>query len=137
MTRTLVRLGVALVLLGSMAACGDTSAPVVPTSAGPATTATAPTASADEPTGSGSEAPLDEPVDLVVMAASGGAGVAERYGPLLAEALGREVRYHDKIGAHPAEVLSGVESGADVVAGAEVILMYFPPIDYEPPEFLV
>jgi len=70
------------------------------------------------------------------MAYSGGAGVAERYGPLLAEALGREVRYHAQVDSFPTEVLSGAASGADVVAGAEAILMYFPPVGYEPPSFL-
>ncbi len=40
--------------------------------------------------------PAGEPIDLVHMSDSGGAEVAERYADLAAEALGREVRLHDR-----------------------------------------
>lgn len=125
----------ALVLL--LAACGGNAVTSAPTP----TVSSAPTAAGSttvEPSGSGGEPPAgDEPVDLVVLAASGGAGVSERYAPLLAAALGREVRTHSKIGARPTELLSGTEGFyADIVAGAEVILFYFPPAGYEPPDFL-
>jgi hypothetical protein len=133
-------LGAAFVL-GAVLALATACTGGQPTSS-PAPRATAaatvtPTAAADVGTGTGSEpSPGDEPLDLVVLAASGGSGVAERYAPLLAEASGREVRNHGHLWVRPTGVLSGAESGADVVAGAEVILMYFPPVDYEPPGFL-
>lgn len=39
--------------------------------------------------------PAGEPVDLLVMSDSSGVGVAERYAPLAAQALDREIRVHD------------------------------------------
>jgi len=87
--------------------------------------------------GGGKPVAGDEPLDLVVMAASGGAGVAERYGPLVADALDREVRTHAKIGARPTEILEGAEgSWAELVAGAEIIVFNFPPGGFEPPSHL-
>ena len=137
MTRSVACLAVMVVLVVSLAACGasgTTLAPSVTGTPAPSTTAPAtaePSVSASEPSST------SEPVDLVVVAASGGAGVSERYAPLLAAALDREVRTHSKIGARPTELLSGTEGFyADIVAGAEVILFYFPPAGYEPPDFL-
>jgi hypothetical protein len=136
MTRSGAALALVLVLLGSLAACGDSGTAVEPTAAvTPAPTAT-PSATGS-PGASAEPSAADEPVDLVVVAASGGAGVSERYAPLLAAALGREVRTHSKIGSLPTELLSGTEGfDTDIVAGAEVILFYFPPAGYEPPDFL-
>jgi hypothetical protein len=130
MTRSALRVAVMLVALGSLTACGVGGTTLSPTlTAAPSVTT--------EPAGSGGEPSTAlEPVDLLVMAASGGAGVSERYAPVLSAALDREVRTHDKIGALPTSVLSGAEDGADVVAGAEVILFYFPPAGREPPAFL-
>lgn len=77
------------VLLASLAACGGGSgAKAAPTvTASPASDA--------------------EPLDLVMLANSGGDGVAEPYAALAAEALGREVQAHDHFGAGPNELLSG------------------------------
>ncbi len=136
MTRSVVALAV-MVLLGSTAACGDSGATLSPTmTAAPPVTAP-PSASAGPSSSGGEPSPADEPVDLVVMALSGGWGVSERYAPLLTAALGRDVRTHGKIDALPTEVLGGPwPYWADTVAGAEVILFYFPPAGYEPPGFL-
>jgi hypothetical protein len=134
MTRSIGALALMLVLLAGCSGSGVTVTPTptelpAPTAVGPATV---------EPTSSdGEPSPGDEPVDLVVVAASGGEGVSERYAPLLAAALGREVRTHSKIGSRPTELMSGSAGfDADIVAGAEVILFYFPPAGHEPPEFL-
>lgn len=136
MAHRLMSLAVAW-LLASVAACATSQPSAAPTATVIREPTVHPTASI-APSAAAEEEPSseDEPVDLVVMAASGGAGVAERYAPLLAEALGREVRNHGHLWARPTEVLSGAEGGADVVAGAEVILYYFPPGGYEPPAFL-
>ncbi len=137
MTRSVVVLAVVVVLAGSLASCGASGATLTPSVTATPTPTAAPSATAALSSSGGEASPSAEPVDLVVVAASGGAGVSERYAPLLAAALGREVRTHSKIGALPSELLSGTEGFyADIVAGAEVILFYFPPADYEPPEFL-
>ncbi len=131
MTRSVVAMTAILILLVAVTACGERAATGAPT----ATTAPAP----PQPSGSRAEPSQAEgSVDLVVIAASGGDGVSERYAPLLADALGRDVRTYGKVGSLPTEVLSGAEGqwAADAVAGAEVILFYFPPVGFEPPEFL-
>jgi hypothetical protein len=136
MAHRLMSLAVAA-LLASVAACSGSqpsaapTTPIAPASTVAPTATRAPSAAVEEDPSS-----VAEPVDLVVMAASGGAGVDWRYAPLLAEALDREVRNHGHLWARPADVLSGAEDGAGVVAGAEAILMYFPPDGFEPPSFL-
>ncbi len=92
-------------------------------------------------TGSGSasveSSPAGEPLDLLVVADSGGEGIAEKYGPLAAEALGREVvaRSHLNAGATIGKLRSLVETDwwAEDVADAEIIVFYVNPWGFEPP----
>lgn len=72
-------------------------------------------------------APGGDALDLVYFSDSGGWGVAEKYGELAAEALGREVRVHDHaIGNLAAvRVLDMVrDSLREEVADAEIIVVY-------------
>lgn len=78
-------------------------------------------------TGPEALAPEDEAIDLVYFSDSGGWGVAERLGELAAEAIGREVRVHDRaIGGLPAvKVLEYVRGPlAEEVAEAEIVVVY-------------
>ena len=83
--------------------------------------------------------PAGEPVDLLVMSDSSGWGLAERYAPLAAEALDREIRVHDWArGGEPITViLDWVQTTlADEVAEAEIIVVYGYPggLEYDLPE---
>ena len=91
-------------------------------------------------TGSGSasveSSPAGEPLDLLVVADSGGEGIAEKYAPLAAEALGREVVAHSHLipGAMITKLQRAVESiWAEDVADAEIIVFYVNPWGFEPP----
>jgi hypothetical protein len=88
--------------------------------------------------GSSEPFPAGEPVDVVILADSGGAGVAELYAAKAAEALDREIRVHDHSigGARVDRILSGVRNDwADDVADAEIIVFYVHPGGYDPPSF--
>ena len=83
--------------------------------------------------------PADEPVDLLVLTDSSGWGLAERYGSLAAEALGREIRVHDRAegGTPITDILDWLQTSlADEVAEAEIIVIYgFPgDLEYDMPE---
>lgn len=72
-------------------------------------------------------APQDEAIDLVYFSDSGGWGVAERYGELASEAVGREVRVHDHAtgGLAAVKVLEYVRGPlAEEVAEAEIVVVY-------------
>ncbi|MCJ7781303.1 MAG: SGNH/GDSL hydrolase family protein [Acidimicrobiia bacterium] len=73
---------VAVGLLASLAACGDGETNVAPT------TPVAPTMTEEQPSSDVEPFPTGEPVDLVYISDSGGAGVVERYAELAAEANG-------------------------------------------------
>lgn len=106
-------------LLTSLAACGGGSGATA-----------APTGTAEASPGSDAES-----IDLVMLANSGGRGVAEPYAARATDALGREVRVHDYIfdGAGPNELLSGIQGGwADDVAEAEIIVFIVSPIGVTP-----
>jgi hypothetical protein len=80
-----------------------------------------------------------EPVDLLVLTDSSGWGLADRYASFAAEALGREVRVHDRAqgGAPITDILDQVQTSlADEVAEAEIIVIYgFPGgLEYDLPE---
>ena len=112
---------VSAVLLASLAACGGGSG------ATPAPTVTAEASPASDV----------EPLDLVMLANSGGDGVAEPYAALAAEALGREVRAHDHFGAGPNELLSGIQgSWAADVADAEIVTIIVSPVGVTPAKHL-
>jgi hypothetical protein len=120
-------------LVASLAACAGGSG------ATPAPTMTiAPTMAAEASPASDTEASPAadvEPIDLVLLANSGGRGLAEPYAALAAEALGREVRAHDFIidGAGPNDLLSMIQgSRADDVADAEIIVFIVSPIGVTP-----
>jgi hypothetical protein len=106
LTRPVVPLA-AGVLLAWLTACGGSVPTVAPTTPGGAF-------------------PAGEPVDLVYISNSAGIGVAEKYGKLAAEALGREVRVHDHTGLGSlTHLLQLVRSSlADEVAGAEIIVVF-------------
>lgn len=85
-----------------VASCGggdtnDTTAPAVPTTSSPTTTVppTTTKTATEEADLEMEPFPAGEPVDLLVMSDSSGVGVAERYAPLAAQALDREIRVHD------------------------------------------
>ena len=90
-------------------------------------------------TGSGSasveSSPAGEPLDLLVVADSGGEGIAEKYAPLAAEALGREVVAHSHTipGATIRKLQNAVKFWADDVADAEILVFYVNPWGFEPP----
>lgn len=121
--------------LAPLAACGggesDDATTVAPASTAPAT--------AETPDPTVEQAAEGEPVDFVLLADSGGGGVAELYAAKAAEALDREIRIHDfsRGGATADDILSGVQhSWSDQVADAEIIMIYMHPGGYEPPEFV-
>ena len=106
------------------------------TTAVPETTTTTVTEQAESDAG---PFPLGEPVDLLIMSDSSGIGVAERYAPLAAEALDREIRVHDWArGGEPITViLDWIQTTlADEVAEAEIIVVYGYPggLEYNLPE---
>ena len=113
MTRSVDAPAAMSVLAGSPVGCSASRATLAPTAT--ATPAPLPASSATRrPSGSGGErSPSDEAVDLVVVAASGGAGVSERFAPLLAAAPGQEVRTHSKIGSRPTELVSMLDVFSD------------------------
>lgn len=115
-------------MLASLAACGAGESDVAPT-----TTVAEHSGSDDEPF------PAGEPVDLLYISDSGGAEVAERYVELAAEALDREVRFHDHRagGMSMRNVPFFVQTSlADVVAEAEIIVLYAHPggLEYNLPQ---
>ena len=127
MRRTLGLLASA-VLLASLAACGGRGATAAPT------VTVVPSASAEVSPGSDAEA-----LDLVVLASSGGHGVAEPYAALAAEALGREVRAHEHIvdGVGPNALVTWIQSDwADDAAEAEIIVFNVSPIGVVPASHL-
>ena len=122
---------VAVGLLASVASCGGSEQEAASTSTAPAT-AEAPPDSAPGPF------PTGEPVDFVLLADSGGGGVAEPYAAKAAEALDREIRVHDfsRGGARADDILSGIQySWAQAVADAEIIVFYVHPGGFVPPSF--
>lgn len=83
--------------------------------------------------------PAGEPVDLLYISDSGGWEVAERYVELAAEALDREVRFHDhRIGGMSMSTVPSMvrDSLADEVAEAEIIVLYAQPrgLEYKLPQ---
>ncbi len=83
--------------------------------------------------------PAGEPVDLVYISDSGGWEVAERYVELAAEALDREVRFHDqRIGGLSMSTVPSMVRGslAGQVAEAEIIVLYAHPggLEYNLPQ---
>jgi len=115
------------VLLAWLTACGGSGPTVAPTTpATPTTTIAPPPASEAPPSSEGGVFPAGEPVDLVYISNSAGIGVAEKYGKLAGEALGREVRVHDHTGMGSlTQLLRLVKSSlADEVAGAEIIVVF-------------
>ncbi len=83
--------------------------------------------------------PAGEPVDLVYISDSGGLEVAERYVELAAEALDREVRFHDhRIGGLSMSTVPSMVRGslAGVVGEAEIIVLYAHPggLEYNLPQ---
>jgi len=80
--------------------------------------------------------PSGEPLDLVLLSDSGGWGIAEKYGALAQEALGRDVAIHNHIipASSAGEIRSAVEGEwADDVAGAEIVVFYVAPLGVDPP----
>ena len=130
-----------------LASCGDgdsteatqpgADSTMGPTSTTVQTTITTPVE--DEGSSDAGPFPPGEPVDLLVLTDSSGWGMAERFGPLAAEALDREVRVHDWArGGEPITViLDWVQTIlADKVAEAEIIVVYGYPggLEYDLPE---
>ena len=121
--------------LASLAACGgsesDDATTVAPASTAPATA---------ESQGPAAElSPGGEPVDFVLLADSGGGGVADPYAAKAAEALDREIRIHDHStgGATAQHILTSVQGPwADDVADAEIIVLYMHPGGFDPPGFV-
>ena len=72
---------------------------------------------------------------MLVVADSGGEGIAEKYAPLAAEALGREVVAHSHTipGATIRRLQNAVKFWADDVADAEILVFYVNPWGFEPP----
>ena len=123
-----------------LASCGEKESTDSTTST-TSTTVPTPTTMAvqDEASSDAGPFPAGEPVDLLVMTDSSGIGVAERYAPLAAEALDREIRVHNWArGGEPITViLDWVQTTlADKVAEAEIIVVYgFPGgLEYDLPE---
>lgn len=122
--------------LASLAACGssesdDATTPVAPASTAPATDETPGVAAESSPEG--------EPLDFVLLADSGGAGVADLYAAKAAEALDREIWIHDHStgGASAQRILTSIQGPwADDVADAEIIVLYMAPGGFEPPGFV-
>jgi hypothetical protein len=82
--------------------------------------------------------PAGAPIDVVVLADSGGSGVADLYAAKAAEALDREIRVHDHSigGARIDRILSGIRNDwADDVSDAEIIVFYVHPGGFDPPSF--
>lgn len=80
--------------------------------------------------------PAGEPVDFVLLADSGGGGVAELYAAKAGEALDREIRIHDlsRGGATADDILNGIQNfWTDQVADAEIVVFYVHPGGYEVP----
>ena len=80
--------------------------------------------------------PSGEPLDLVLLSDSGGWGIAEMFGPLAEDALGRDVAVHSHIipASSAGEIRSAVEGEwADDVAGAEIVVFYVSPAGFDPP----
>lgn len=128
-----------------LASCGngdstETTQPGVDSTMGTTWTTLPTTTAVDEEVSSDSGPfPLGEPVDLLVLTDSSGWGIAERYAPLAAEALDREIRIHDWArGGEPiTSILDWVQTSlADKVADAEIIVVYGYPggLEYDLPE---
>jgi hypothetical protein len=132
MVRRLIAVSAALVLV-TMAACSGESDDASMSIA--ATTSVVEQSSSSEV----SPFPAGEPLDLLVLTDSSGWGVADRYAPLAAEALDREVRALDLagLGDHNIENLLVMiqTSRADEVAESEIIVVYGYPgrLEYELP----
>ena len=123
--RMILVVALSVVILTSCAGSGTTDATELPASVASSTTTvgspTSTTVPGDVPF------PAGEPVDLLVLTDSSGWGIAERYAPLAAEALNREVRVHDFAagGQSISETLAQIQTSlAEVVAEAEVIVVY-------------
>jgi hypothetical protein len=124
MTRRSLALFAAAGLLAGLGACGGTESEVAPTAA-----------QQEQPGSDTGPFPAGEPIDLVYVSDSAGAGVAELYADLAAEALDREVRVdeHVKGDARLTELRDLVRfSIADEVAEAEIIVLYGNPEGLEP-----
>ncbi len=132
----------AAALVAGGCAPGDDAASEETASAASAatTTTTAPAPTADVQPGSPSALfPAGQPLDFVLLADSGGGGVAERYAAKAAEALDREIRVHDHStgGATANDILSNVRGRwADDVADAEIVVFYVHPGGFDPPSFV-
>jgi hypothetical protein len=113
-----------------VASCGGEDSTDSPTTAATPDTASDP-ASGPFPEG--------EPVDFVLLADSGGGGVADLYAEEAAAALDREIRVHDfTTGMATADqILSDIQGyRAAAVAGAELIVFYVHPGGFVPRSFL-
>ena len=124
--RCLVLLAVVVLLVP---ACTDNADDDAAVNASTTTTTTLPstTTVTEQAESDAGPFPLGEPVDLLIMSDSSGIGVAERYAPLAAEALDREIRVHDWArGGEPITViLDWIQTTlADEVAEAEIIVVY-------------
>jgi hypothetical protein len=132
MVRRLIAVSAALVLVTMTACSGESN---------DASTSTAATTSVVEQSSSSevSPFPAGEPLDLLVLTDSSGWGVADRYAPLAAEALDREVRALDLAGLGDHSIKNLLEmiqtSRADEVAESEIIVVYGYPggLEYELP----
>jgi hypothetical protein len=137
---------VATVLM--LASCGNaestqaTTQPEVETTAS-ATSTTAPTTTTmvveEKSSSDAGPFPADEPVDLLVLTDSSGWGIAERFAPLAAQALKREIQFDDWArGGEPiTKILDWMQTIlADKVAEAEIIVMYafLGGLEYDLPE---
>ena len=130
-----------------LASCGDdesteTTEPEVNSTVNATSIALPTTTAAAAETEASSDAgpfPAGEPVDLLVLTDSSGWGLAERFAPLAAEALDREIRVHDwaEGGTPLTDILDWVKTSlADEVSEAEIIVVYGYPggLEYDLPE---
>lgn len=147
MLRRLFLLSLAAALVAGGCSQGDevASDETTSTASTATTTTTAPTTAAptatvgEQPESDPGQSPAGEPLDLVVLADSGGWGVAALYAAKAAEALDREIRAHGctQGGARVERILSNVQQRcADDVADAEIIVFYVSPQGFEPPSYL-
>lgn len=124
-------------LLVSLAACGVSGTTTAPTVTVEPTASAVPSTDAEgSPSSDAGSSPAGEPIDFVLLADSGGGGVATKYAARVSEGLGREVRVHDRSrgGATATDILFDVRyNGADDVAEAEIVVFYVHPGGFGPP----
>lgn len=102
-------------------------------------TPASPTASETTATGAGAAFPEGEPLDLLLLAESSRGGIAERYAPMAAEALGREVRVITKgvdDGFAGGDILAGDTDVREALDEAEIIVVHMFPGGFEPDPML-